>query len=152
MTVRLHARLEDEQLIEDFKQFVEDKYRKKRSFYSYEIELALISHLVRNNYKDYPERYKDLIDDGDTSPNGSAHTHKISSHDKILINEIYNQVQPGEEVPFNVLCKWMMRECGLKDTRTHKTHINNLLALGILQDTGDEKFSFYEVLQPPEVE
>ena len=41
----------------------------------------------------------------------------------------------------------MSKECGLGDKRTHKSHINTLVALGVLRDI-DGNYTAYEVLEP----
>lgn len=145
-TERPLARLPNPNIWKDFKDFVIDKYGTDYAVTGIELEKAIKYHLAMEGWKDY----SDMVDEGVLIENPSAHTHKVSNADKILIHKIYNNISPGTEVNFNVLCKWMRRDCGLKDKRTHKAHIDTLVDLGVLVNNGDNDhpYHLYEVVEP----
>ncbi|MBZ2166373.1 hypothetical protein [Methanobacterium spitsbergense] len=143
---QIQVRIPKPEVWKDFVEFVEERYGTNYVVTGIELQKAIEYHLGMEGWGDYPEK----IEEGILVDKPTSHTHNdesIKPDDRILIQTIYKEVQPGTEIYFNLLCKWMRKECGLDDTRTHKKHVNKLVALGVLKDV-EGNYTAYEVLDP----
>jgi hypothetical protein len=143
---QIRVRIPHPEVWEDFQEFVEEKYGSSYAVTGLELEKALKYHLAMEGWKEYP----DMMEEGIIVEKPRAHTHKICSTDRILIQTIYKEMKVGGEVPFTKLRKWIAAECGLRDKRTHKDHVDSLVALGVLKSL-DEPYVLYKVLDPVEL-
>lgn len=143
---RVIFRIPDPDVWKDFLEFVEEKYGSSYAVTGIEAQKAIKYHMAMEGWKNYP----DMIQDGIIIEKPKEHTRKIGSDDRIIIQTIYDRIQPGTEVYFNTLRKWIVTECGLKDKRTHKDHIDVLVALGVLKDL-EGNYTAYEVLEPGDI-
>ena len=148
MTTKIHPTIQDDQLVKDFKAYIDSIYGYNRSVFGYQVEVLLFKYLAEHNYLDYRERYEEIYGSVTSPIENNTHTHKISNADKLIIQEIYNRFNIDDEITFSAICKLMRSECGLKDTRTHKTHINLLVDIGVLEDASLNKYQLYNVLEP----
>jgi hypothetical protein len=141
---KIFIKIPNGEVWKDFKEFVEDKHEASRTVTGIEVQKALKYHMAMEGWKNYPE----MIHEGILTEKPPARSHKICSADRILIQEIYKEFEIGKEIPFNYLAKIMRKECDLKDKRTHKTHIEVLIANGVLEETIYDEGNMYTVLEP----
>lgn len=148
----VRSRIPDPTIWDEFLLFVEDRYKTKYAVTGIELQKALKTHLGMNDWKNFGKELEDEILNEDST----RHTHnastkaaamKMDAADKLLIRVINERVAPGTEVYFNVLSKWITSECGLGNRRTHKSHVDILVANGFLKDL-EGNYTAYEVLDP----
>lgn len=140
---QVEVRIPDPKVWNDFKEFVKDKHDTNYAVTGSELQKALKYHMAMEGWKNYP----DMIHEGILVEKSPAHTHKISMADRILIQTIYEKVNPGAIIHFKQLGRWLAKECGLTDRRTHKSHIEVLVANKVLKDLYND-YTEYEVLIP----
>ena len=152
---QMRQRIPDRKTWDDFIEMVKDKYSVTYGIAGIELDKCLKYHMAMEGWKDYP----DMIEDGILVDKAQVHTHKpsrkvknkkISAVDKLLIQTIYKNVAPGTEIYFNTLSKWITTECELGNRRTHKSHVDILVAHGVLKDL-EGNYTAYEVLDPEDL-
>jgi hypothetical protein len=152
---QMRQRIPDRETWEEFVEFVEDKYGISRGIAGIELDKCMKYHMAMEGWKHFP----DMIEDGILVGNPKVHTHKpgknaktkkISAVDKLLIQTIYKNVAPGTEIYFKTLSKWITTECELGNRRTHKSHVDILVAHGVLKDL-EGNYTAYEVLDPEDL-
>jgi hypothetical protein len=150
---QVRVRIPNPEVWDDFQEFIHKRYGTNRVVTGMELQKAMEYHLGLEGWKDYPEK----IEQGILADSKGAYTHvecsddPLDPADRIMIQTIRENMDPGTEVNFNVLRKWWIRECNLKSRRAQKDHIDVLVAHGILEDLAGN-YTVYKVLQPEGVE
>lgn len=124
MTSRLDIDLRDENILEDFRDFVKQKYKGKfKKFYGFEIKNALKFYLAAHNY----ENYMSLIESEDSlqylSLGSPMHTHPKPVFDQrslYFIIKFFKKFHKEDKIKVEALNKFIKSTLIISDNRAVK--------------------------------
>lgn len=147
MSKRINVHIQNEDIYNDVKTLVKEKYGVLHTNLGLTVEEAFIRLLHHYSFPGYEELPFSDEEDQDSSDENRLHTHKINKTDQKICNYLYSNFDTDATIPFVLLAKFMTEKCGIGNRRTHQEHVKSLILLKVIaQSPGSKKYVKYDIL------
>jgi len=141
---QLGVRIPTPAVWEGFRMFVNESRGRLHSKLGEEVEEALKCYMAHYDYDWMEAIGYDITTRGIRSEDYGEHTHKLSTEDRKIYKNLLDNYGKGSTIGFGVIGTVMIKTCGWTSDRTHKTHVDVLVAHNCLEEIYE--YEEYEII------